>query len=169
MNTWRNNKGFTMLEMMIIAVVVGIIATLTIPSFGKVMDRLKLKTAGRDVVSSMRLARSTAVSQKDQFGVYFNHSSSTFLIFKDIVNPSSFTFDLGADSVIQIKNLPENIHFGYTNIPGPAIIFKPNGSSYTSGQVYLSSYGQYDGYLTVDVLGSTGRVKLILGEAYPDN
>ncbi|MFH1337149.1 MAG: GspH/FimT family pseudopilin [Candidatus Zixiibacteriota bacterium] len=165
MNTWQNDKGFTMLEMMIIVVVIGIIATLSLPGFGKVMDRLKLKTAGRDVVSAMRFARSAAVSQKDQFGVYFDQSARTFLIFKDIANQSSFTYDVGADSVIQIKNLPRNVNFGYTSIPGPAIIFKPNGSAYTSGQVYMSSYGQYEGYLTVDVLGSTGRVKLILGGA----
>jgi len=161
MNTWRNNKGFTILEMMIVAVVIGITATLTLPGFGKVMDRLKLKTAGRDVVSSMRLARSAAVSQKDQFGVYFDYSSGNYVIFKDIKNPSSFTYDLGSDSVVLIKNLPGNVHLGYASFPGSAIIFKPNGSAYTSGQVYLNSYGQYVGYVTVDVLGSTGRVKLI--------
>lgn len=164
MNTWsNNNKGFTMIEMMVIVVVIGIIATLSLPGFGKIMDRLKLKTAGRDVVSAMRFARSAAVSQKDQFGVYFDQSARTFLVFKDIANQSSFTYDVGADSVIQIKKLPRNVNFGYTSIPGPAIIFKPNGSAYTSGQVYMSSYGQYEGYLTVDVLGSTGRVKIVSG------
>jgi prepilin-type N-terminal cleavage/methylation domain-containing protein len=169
MNTWRNNKGFTMVEIMVIVVVIAIIAALTLPSFGNVMDRLKLKTAGRDIVSALRFARSAAVSQKDQFGVYFNQNARNFLIFKDIANPASFTFDLGADSVIKIIQLPKNVNFGYTSIPGPAIIFKPNGSSYISGQVYLSSYGQYNGYLTVDVLGSTGRVKITSGDVYVAN
>jgi prepilin-type N-terminal cleavage/methylation domain-containing protein len=169
MNTRNNIKGFTMVEMMIVVVVITIIATLALQGFSKYSNRLTLKTAGRDVVSAMRFARSAAVSQKDQFGVYFNHSSSTFLVFKDIANPSSFTYDVGADSVIQIRNLPHDIYFGYTSMPGPAIIFKPNGSAYTSGQVYLSSLGQYNGYLIVDVLGSTGRVKLSLWDAYTDN
>jgi prepilin-type N-terminal cleavage/methylation domain-containing protein len=163
MNTWSNNKGFTMLEMMIVVVAIGIIAALMVPGFGKTMDRLKLKTAGRDVVSAIRLARSDAVSQKGQHGVYFDYNSGNYIIFRDVVNPSSFTYDLGQDSVVLIKELPKSVHLGYVSFPNSTIVFKTNGSASTSGQVYMSSYGQYEGYLTVDVLGSTGRVKLILG------
>jgi len=167
MNRRLNQKGLTVLELAIVAVVVGIISMLAIPQFGKVMERLKLKTAGRDVVSALRLARSSAVSQKDQFGVYFDYNSNQYVLFHDLANPSSFTYDVGSDSVIVTKDLPGNVNLGYISFPNLTVVFKPNGSAQASGQATLYSYGgEHYGAMTIDVLGSTGRVKLISGECF---
>ncbi len=163
MKTKNNNKGITILEMMIIAVIIGITSTLAIPRFGQVMERLKLKTAGRDIVSSLRLARSSAVSQRDQFGVYFDLYSSQYVVFKDLANPGSFTYDAGSDSDMVTKTLPGNVNFAFASFPNFAVVFRPNGSASSSGAVYLYSCQDYYGTLAVDVLGSTGRVKLFSG------
>ena len=163
-----NEKGVTILEVSIVAVAVGVISMLAIPQFGKVMERLKLKTAGRDVVSALRLARSSAVSQKDQFGVYFDYSLGQDVVFQDLTNPSSFTYDLGSDSVIVTKELPGNVNFGYISFPNLAVVFKPNGSASNSGNVGVYCYGEYYGHLAVNVLGSTGRVKLLRSYEYGD-
>jgi len=168
MNRRLNQKGLTVLELSIVAVAIGIISMLAIPQFGKVMERLKLKTAGRDVISALRLARSSAVSQKDQFGVYFDYNSNQYILFHDLANPSSFTYDVGSDSVIATKDLPGNVNLGYISFPNFAVVFKPNGSASNSGNVGIYCYGEYYGYLAVDVLGSTGRVKLISGDYYGD-
>lgn len=164
-----NERGVTVLELTIITVVVGVLSMLAIPQFQKVMDRLKLKTAGRDIVSLLRLARSNAVSQNDQFGVYFDYNSNQYILFHDLANPSSYTYDLHGDSIIVINTLPETIHLGYVSFPGFCAIFKPNGSAANSGVVSVYSYSGEDygegyfGYMTADVLGSTGRVKLLQG------
>jgi prepilin-type N-terminal cleavage/methylation domain-containing protein len=163
-----NQKGVTLLELSIVAVAIGVISMLAIPQFGKVMERLKLKTAGRDVVSALRLARSSAVSQKDQFGVHFDYNSGQYVVFQDLTNPSSFTYDLGSDSVIVTKELPGNVNFGYISFPNLTIVFKPNGSASNSGHAGIYCYGESYGYLAVDVLGSTGRVKLLRGYEYGD-
>lgn len=165
MKTMNNNKGITLLEMMIVAVVIGIAATLAIPRFGQVMEKLKLKTAGRDIVSSLRLARASAVSQRSQFGVYFDLYSGQYILFKDLANPGSFTYDAGADSDMVTKTLPGTVSFGYASFPNFVAIFKPNGSASSSGAVFLYSCQDYYSTLGVDVLGSTGRVKLISGYA----
>ncbi len=165
-----NNRGITVLELTIVAVAVGIIASLAVPRFGRVMERLKMKTAGRDVVSAMRLARSTAVSQKDQYGVYFDYESDQYVVFHDLANPSSFIYDYGQDSVVATGELPEIVHIGYISFPGFSVVFKPNGSASSSGHVGIYSYGEeYYGYFSVHVLGSTGRVKLMPGGAYEGN
>ena len=165
----HNNRGITVLELTIVTVVIGVISAMAIPQFGKVMERLKLKTAGRDVLSSMRLARSAAVSQKDQFGVYFDYTENEYILFHDVANPSSFTYDYGSDSVMLTNTLPKRVNLGYDTFPNSAVIFRPNGSAASSGQVLLYSYSegeQYLGSLTVDVLASTGRVKLLLDDYY---
>jgi Tfp pilus assembly protein FimT len=165
MKTMNNNKGITLLEMIIIAVVIGITSTLAIPRFGQVMEKLKLKTAGRDIVSSLRLARASAVSQRSQFGVYFDLNSRQYILFKDIANPGFFTYDAGADSDMVTKTLPGNVNFGYASFPNLVAIFRPNGSASSSGAVFLYSREDYDSPLSVDVLASTGRVKLVSGYA----
>lgn len=159
----KNNKGITILEMMIIVVIIGIGSALAIPRFGQIMDKLKLKTTGQDVVSSLRLARSNAVSQKLQFGVYFNFNLRQYVLFKDVVNPGSFTYNAGSDSDMVIGTLPRNVNFGSCSFSNFAVIFKTDGSASTSGSIQLSSSDEYCGNLTVDVLSSTGRVKLIAG------
>ncbi|KPJ63882.1 hypothetical protein AMJ44_13770 [candidate division WOR-1 bacterium DG_54_3] len=158
-----NCKGITLLEMIIIAVVIGITATLAIPRFGQVMEKLKLKTAGRDIVSSLRLARASAVSQRTQFGVYFDMESGQYILFKDLANPGSFTYDAGADSDMVTKTLPRDVNLAYASFPNFVAIFRPNGSASSSGAVLLYSREDYERPLSVDVLGSTGRVKLISG------
>jgi type II secretory pathway pseudopilin PulG len=158
-----NNKGITILEMVIMAVVVGISATLAVPRFGQVMEKLRFKTAGRDIVSSLRLARSSAVSQRSQFGVYFNMNSGQYIVFMDKANPGSFTYDAGADSDVVTKTLPARVNYGYASFPNFAVVFRPNGSASSSGAVYLYSCEDYGNPLSIDVLASTGRVKLISG------
>jgi Tfp pilus assembly protein FimT len=163
MKTKKNNKGITILELMITVVILGITITLAFPQFERTMDKLRLKNAGRDLTSSLRLARSDAVSRRQQFGVYFDSYSRRYILFKDLANLTAFTYDAGSDSDMVTTPLPSRVNFGSTSFPSSVVIFKPDGSASNSGSIGLySSEGTY-GTFTVDVLSSTGRVKLISG------
>lgn len=167
-----NHRGVTVLELTIGAVVIGIVASLAVPRFGQVMQKLKMKTAGRDVVSAMRLARSSAVSQKDQYGVYFDYETNQYLIFHDLANPASFTYDYGQDSVVARGEFSGDVSLGYVSFPAFCVVFRPNGSASNSGYLTIYSYNgeeQYLGYMTIDVLGSTGRVRLTTGDYYGES
>ena len=155
---YRNSKGITVLELVIGAVVVGVIAAMAAPEFGDVVKRLRFKRASRDMVSAMRLARSDAIAQRTQVGLYFDYSSNGYVIFKDQINPDQFTYDVG-DSVVKTIGLEGGVSLYYHTFTGSAVIFKPDGSASSSGNVVLSDQ-EWTRHSVIDVLASTGRVRL---------
>ncbi len=159
-----NKKGFTLIEVVIVAVTIAVISAIAIPRFGKVMTKLKIKAAGRDIISQLRLARSYAVSQKKPFGVYFDTDNNQFVLFKDKVSLGSQTYDHG-DSVMKSFTLPGDINFSYTSFSNDVVIFRPNGSASSTGSVDLYSEKVYD-YFMIDVLASTGRANLYKSSDY---
>jgi Tfp pilus assembly protein FimT len=159
---YPNYKGVTVLELVVAAVVLGIVAAMAAPEFGDVLKRLKFKGRSRDVVSDMRLARSEAIAQRTQFGLNFDYSENEYVLFKDLVSPSQFTYDQG-DSIIKTVSLGQDVwiynHSFYNNYGYGAIVFKPDGSASLTGNLVLSDH-QWENQADIDVLASTGRVRL---------
>lgn len=59
----RNNRGFTMIELMITITVFAILAAVGLPSFKSFIAAQRIKSASFDIMSSMMLARSEAVKR----------------------------------------------------------------------------------------------------------
>ena len=154
----KGYKGMTLLELMIGVVVLGVIAAMAAPQFGGVLPRLKFKNKSRDIVSDMRLARSDAISQRVQFGLFFDSIQDRYIVFKDQINPDLFTYEFG-DSVIKTVNLGQDASFYSCTFYNYTIVFKPDGSASSSGNVTIEN-NQGNDRADIDVLASTGRVKL---------
>jgi len=63
----RQAKGFTLLELIIIAIMVGVLAALAIPSFLGYLSRQRLNTAQQQVLQEMRRAQSEARRRQEDF------------------------------------------------------------------------------------------------------
>lgn len=161
----RNKRGITLIELMTIVTIIGIVTMAAIPQFGSTMNRLKFRTSARNILSKLRLARSTAITNKQPVGVAFDGDARTLTLFLDTQNPAAFQFETG-DSVISVDSLPEDFAYIYPEFGGNAVVYRPNGSASATGNVQFVAYngGEYVNYGTVDVLASTGRTKL--GELY---
>lgn len=156
----KKERGFTIIEVMIVMVIIGVIAAMSIGSFDRFIKRQKLKIEARDLISDLRLTRSYAVSHKDQYGIYFDLNNQQYVLFKDLVNPSSYTYDYG-DSVLKTNSISDMLYFWWT-FPNDAVVYLPSGSASSSGQVYIFNMEIYE-YFMADVLGSTGRARLTAG------
>ena len=66
----RHWRGFTILELMITLVVLGILTALAAPSFTKMIARNNLSAASNDLVVALLTARSEAVKRECQVTVY---------------------------------------------------------------------------------------------------
>ena len=157
----RFSRGITLLEMMTTVVIIGIVAGMAMPRFQTAWERIKIRSTSRDIVSTLRLARSMALTDKSQFGVHFDPDVRCLTLFKDLVNPTGGSFEAG-DSVIRIDTLPfEFIYLG-TDMTNDALVFRPNGSAsfQGGGNVWAMAYSDAAaGFLSYNVLASTGRVK----------
>jgi len=69
----RNKKGVTLLELIIVMVIIAIGATLVAPNIGRWLQHYQLRSATRDIVSTMRTAQMRAVSTNMDHRVSFNN------------------------------------------------------------------------------------------------
>ncbi len=160
-NTLRKAGGFTLVELMITVVIVGLVATMAVPRFSKAWERQQFRSENRNLISKLRTARSHAISNKQPFGVYLDEEARTITVFRDVTSPSTMTFDAG-DSALSVDTLPTRVNYLETDCENGVLMFNPNGSaSFTGGGNIglMSSTESSLSYSMLNVLASTGRVQ----------
>ena len=64
-------NGFTILELLVALAIIGVSAAIAVPSMFEYMSRNRLKGAARQIMSDLMWARMQAVTQKNEFRVFF--------------------------------------------------------------------------------------------------
>lgn len=65
MNNHKNNSGFTLIEMMVTVAIVGIFASIALPSFSRLIESNRINTATNELISNLLLARSEALKRRN--------------------------------------------------------------------------------------------------------
>jgi prepilin-type N-terminal cleavage/methylation domain-containing protein len=158
-STIRKAGGFTMIEMAIVAVLIGVIATLAVPLFTRTLPRLKCHAEARNLLSAVRAARSRAISENAQYGVYFDTGARTYILFKDIVNQTQYRYNIGDSIVAGPVVLDPNVTYTSTTFTNNSIVMMPTGAASQTGTVGVNTTGG-DSPFTISVLAATGKTKL---------
>ncbi len=158
MKKLSKNRGFTLIEMMITVVAIGIIAAAAAPRFDLAMQRVSFKSETREIISKLRTARSEAITKKAPYGLYFDHETRTITTFADLVNLSGSSFELGSDSVLATDTLPPDFVYLWASFNNYSVVFQPNGSASQTGDIYMmTDDGGHINFSHLNVLASTGR------------
>ena len=139
-----NRKGVTLLELIVVIVIIGIGAVLFAPNIGAWLPNYRLRSAARDIVSTMRTAQMRAVSTNLTYQVSFTLPASYVLQHQ--------TTNEGAN-----QTLPAGISISAINFTGNNAVFNPNSTS-SSGSITLQNTRGTVRRLTVT--SSTGRVTI---------
>jgi prepilin-type N-terminal cleavage/methylation domain-containing protein len=143
-----NEKGITLLELIIVMVIIAIGAVLTVPNIGGWLPNYRLRSATRDVVSIMRLAQLKAVSNNTSYRVVFDTVNESYII--EYLNTGSWVAEGGSQS------LPTGVKFN-TTFAGNITTFLPNSTA-TDGDITLNN--NKGSIKKIRLLGLTGRIKI---------
>ncbi|MHC4269230.1 MAG: prepilin-type N-terminal cleavage/methylation domain-containing protein [Planctomycetota bacterium] len=112
----RNEKGFTIVELIIVIVIAGIMAAIAIPRMNEVSE-VDIYTAARQVKSEIRYAQELAMSKYTTVTITFNGGAGTYAITGNGINPSN------GDTIS--GNLPDNSYATFD--AGYAYMFNSSG------------------------------------------
>lgn len=76
----KNERGFTIVELLIVMVVVGILAAIAIPNFQPLLKKDKLRATTTTVTSTLYLARMKAVNDGKPIGVKFDANGRFYVV-----------------------------------------------------------------------------------------
>lgn len=65
----RSQRGFTLLELMIVVAIAAILAAIAVPAFDSFVDRNRLTAATNDVIGGLNFARSEAASRGKEVAI----------------------------------------------------------------------------------------------------
>jgi len=91
MNT-KQSLGFTLLELMIVVALIGIVASIAVPSFQDTLERNQLKEAAESLKSDLMFARTEAIKRSSNINVSIN------------INGGSWCYGLDTDNDIDNTN-----------------------------------------------------------------
>jgi len=74
----RNSFGFTMVEMMVVLIILGMVAAVAVPSITSSLDEMKIDGAAREVVSAISYCQSIAIKEGEDYKINFNEVQERF-------------------------------------------------------------------------------------------
>jgi prepilin-type N-terminal cleavage/methylation domain-containing protein len=157
---FKQDRGFTIIELLIVSVIVGLVAAMAVPRVQIAYDRMQFTSTHRELISTLKLARSLAITEKNHYGVYLDGDATTITLYKD-KTAGGHDYVAGTDSVIRIDTLPIHTSYLGSDIENNAILFAPNGSADFGGGgniFMMASSPDILGIFWTNVLASTGRI-----------
>ncbi|MGB9629500.1 MAG: GspH/FimT family pseudopilin [Thermodesulfobacteriota bacterium] len=143
-----NRKGITLIELVVVMVIIAIGAVLLVPNIGAWLPNYRLRSAARDICSTMRTAQIKAVSTNTVYQVEFDVAGRSYIL--QVQTTAGFKDD-GAR-----QSLPKGVDFVSASFSGgvPRATFSPNSTA-SSGSVVLKNTKGAQKKITVNA--ATGR------------
>ena len=156
----RNERGFSLMELVVVTGAIGVLAAVAIPGMQVVLDRNKVFTTSELVASQIREARLAAITRNGTFRVMFNCPEPGAMRMVEFVGVPAI--DAAADRCTNdqpndgpLVYIPRGVNFGGGVIP----TLRVNGRGEFSAEggamplVFAVSYGSMSRVVSVTAAG----------------
>jgi prepilin-type N-terminal cleavage/methylation domain-containing protein len=143
----RRRAGFSLAEMMVTVLILGLIAAFSVPAVNMYLAGWNLQSSHNTVVSELKLLRERAIARGQSLRVWFSPTTNMYWF----QNPKTFAWTM--------YRLPNRVIFSTVNFPGGPYdtYMQPDGSSKRAGTIIMrSTSGDLDTVI-VDLSGWVGR------------
>jgi type IV fimbrial biogenesis protein FimT len=116
----RKESGFTILELIIVIVILGILTAIGIPNYLSRLPRYRLKSAARDLYSNLQLARLGAIKSNADWALVINRAAGQYQVCSG--RGADNTWGGGDDVVVKIVVLNDyrsGVSYGNGNAASP--------------------------------------------------
>ena len=149
-----NHKGITLIELVVVFVIIAIGAVLLVPNIGAWLPNYRLRSATRDIVSTMRTAQMRAVSNNIQYRVNFNEAeigaANSYILQR---NTGGVWVNDGA-----LQTVPAGITVNIDQLPAGRAVFNPNSTSAAGSVTLQNTKGTQR---SIALTPATGRVRIV--------
>lgn len=155
-----SKNGFTLIEIVIVILLIGVLGVLFVPRFLQQHDSFKLEAAAEQIANHIRLAQSWAVAEHDDHQVYFDTANEVYSVYNvetgvAIKNPLS----PGKDLIIDFNTNPQlkGVNIASLSPAGYSATFNALGKPTAGGSVTITKGSSI---LTIGVAIETGAVSI---------
>ncbi len=146
-----NQKGITLIELIVVMVIIAIGAALMTPNISGWLPNYRIRSATRDVASIMRVAQLKAVSNNTQYQVVFDTGNGSYVLqYRDTGN------NWVAEG--STMTLPTGVNFA-TTLAGDTATFLPNSTA-TGANANIVLTNTKGSQKTISLLVLTGRIRI---------
>jgi len=151
----RTGAGFTLIELMITILILGLVAALAMPTYGRFMQDWKLTGEADQFASALRTARSSAVMKNIDAVFTFDMDTNTYFYFED--DNRNGVRDHG-EYRSDMFGLYNGIVIAAHTLSTRTLTFGRMGNTRESGSITLQNAN--NNVRTIRIFGGTGNISV---------
>lgn len=143
---YKNLKGFTLLELVIIIVILGLTMAFAAPGLGEMISNNRLSSSASDLAAAMQFAKAESAARVNPVSLCKKNAAGTacvaggdwqqgWIVFSDLNGDAAV--DGGDTVLLNHEALDPRITFGGTAGVANSITFRPSGTTTVTGTEVL--------------------------------